>query len=176
MRLILYISLYLAFAAGLVFAVWQWSYREAMAQLSLSAQANLSLASDRLVGRLERYRMLPVVLARDRAFLDALTSARPEALNPRLRQLADLSRSLNISLVNAAGAVVADSAYGTPQSYLGGSLAQRPDFIRAMNGALGFYHLQERPESPRGFTFASPKPFSLLTKTTWFSSATAPSC
>ena len=156
MRLIPYIGLYLAFAAGLVFAVWQLSYHEAMAQLSRSAQANLSLAADRLVGRLERYRMLPVVLARDTAFLAALDSQTPDALNPRLRQLADLSRSLNISLVNADGMVVADSAFGTTQSYLGRSLAARPDFIRAMNGALGFYHLQERPESPRGFTFASP--------------------
>ena len=156
MRLIPYITLYLAFAAGLVFAVWQWSYREALAQLSLSAQANLSLASDRLVGRLERYRMLPVVLARDQAFLAALTGPAPATLNPRLRQIADLSRSLNISLVNAEGVVVADSAYNTAQSYLGRSLARRPDFIRAMNGALGFTHLQERADTPRGFTFASP--------------------
>ncbi|NOR60883.1 MAG: hypothetical protein GQ535_00115, partial [Rhodobacteraceae bacterium] len=156
MRLIPYIVLYLAFAAGLVFAVWQLSYREALGQLSLSAQANLSLAADRLVGRLERYRMLPVVLSRDQAFLEALASETPERINARLRQLADLSRSLNISLVNASGIVIADSAFGTAQSYLGRDLSGRPDFIRAMNGALGFTHLQERPESPRGFTFARP--------------------
>jgi len=156
MRLIPYITLYLAFAAGLVFAVWQWSTREAMAQLSDAAQANLSLAADRLVGRLERYRMLPVVLSRDDAFLAALASPTPEALNPRLRQLADLSRSLNISLVDRSGNVVADSAFGTAQSYLGRSLKTRIDFRRAMNGALGFTHLQERADSPRGFTFASP--------------------
>ncbi len=156
MRLIPYISLYLAFAAGLVFATWQLSYREALAQLSDSAQANLSLAADRLVGRLERYRMLPVVLSRDAAFLEALKSNAPERLNARLRQLADMSRSLNISLVDASGMVLADSAFGSEQSYLGRSLARRPDFVRAMNGALGFFHLQERPDSPRGFTFASP--------------------
>ncbi len=156
MRLIPYLSLYLAFAAGLVLATWQLSYREALAQLSQSAQANLSLAADRLVGRLERYRMLPVVLSRDAAFLDALESTAPERMNARLRQLADMSRSLNISLVNADGLVVADSAYDSAQSYLGRSLASRPDFVRAMNGALGFFHLQERPDSPRGFTFASP--------------------
>jgi len=156
MRLIPYLTLYLAFAAGLVISTWQLSYREALAQLSDSAQASLSLAADRLVGRLERYRMLPVVLSRDAAFLEALESASPERMNPRLRRLADLSRSLNISLVDADGNVVADSAYGSAQSYLGRSLASRPDFIRAMNGALGFFHLQERPDSPRGFTFASP--------------------
>lgn len=156
MRLIPYITLYLAFAAGLVFATWQLSYREALAQLSGSAQANLSLAADRLVGRLERYRMLPVVLSRDAAFLEALESPAPERMNARLRQLADMSRSLNISLVNADGLVVADSAFDSTQSYLGRSLATRPDFVRAMNGALGFFHLQERPDSPRGFTFASP--------------------
>ncbi len=156
MRLIPYISLYLAFAAALVFAVWQLSYREAVEQLSQSAQAGLSLAADRLVGRLERYRLLPVVLARDRAFLEALEGPAPAQMNPRLRQLADLSRSLNISLVDAAGTVVADSAFDSAQSYLGRNLSNRPDFIRAMNGALGFYHLQERPDSPRGFTFASP--------------------
>ena len=156
MRLTSYTALYLAFAAGLVFADWQLSYREALGQLSLSAQANLSLASDRLVGRLERYRMLPVVLSRDQAFLDALRSETPERINPRLRQLADLSRSLNISLVNSSGTVIADSAFGTAQSYLGRDLSDRDDFIRAMNGALGFTHLQERPESPRGFTFARP--------------------
>ena len=156
MRLIPYISLYLAFAAGLVFAVWQLSYREALGQLSNSAQATLSLASDRLVGRLERYRMLPVVLARDATFLDALESNDLSHLTPHLRQLADMSRSLNISLVDTAGNVVADSASDTNQSYIGQNLATRPDFKRAMNGALGFYHLQERPDSPRGFTFASP--------------------
>ena len=156
MRLIPYILLYLAFAAGLVIAVWQLSYREALGQLSLSAQANLSLAADRLVGRLERYRMLPVVLSRDQAFLDALAGETPERLNPRLRQLADLSRSLNISLVNTQGIVIADSAFGTAQSYLGRDLSRRADFLRAMNGALGFTHLQERPDSPRGFTFARP--------------------
>lgn len=156
MRLIPYILLYLAFVAGLVFAVWQFSYREALGQLSETAQANLSLAADRLVGRLERYRMLPVVLSRDQAFLDALSSPTPEGLNLRLRQLADLSRSLNISLVNSSGIVIADSAFGTPQSYIGRDLSNRSDFMRAMNGALGFTHLQEQPLSPRGFTFARP--------------------
>jgi two-component system C4-dicarboxylate transport sensor histidine kinase DctB len=155
-RLIPYIALYLVFAAGLVFTVWQLSYREALAQLSDGAQANLSLAADRLVGRLERYRVLPVILARDEAFLAALGSPPPKDINPRLRHLADLTRSLNISLVDSSGKVVADSAYGSGQSYLGKSLASRPDFVRAMNGALGFYHLQERADTPRGFTFASP--------------------
>jgi len=157
MRLLPYTSLYLAFAAALVTVVWQLSYREAMAQLSISAQANLSLASDRLVGRLERYRMLPVILSRDSSFLQALEKdLPPPEVNARLRQLADLSRSLNISLVNTRGTVVADSAFNNPQSYLGKNLADRPDFVRAMNGALGFYHLQERGDTPRGFTFASP--------------------
>ena len=100
--------------------------------------------------------MLPVVLSRDAAFLSALERGAAKRITPRLRHLADLSRSLNISLVNAEGIVIADSADGTPQSYLGRSLAARPDFTRAMNGALGFYHLQERPDSPRGFTFARP--------------------
>ncbi len=156
MRLATYTLILLGFAAGLVFAVWQLSYREALSQLSRAAEARLSLASDRLVGRLERYRVLPVILARDNAFLDALEQGDAARLNPRLRLLADLSRSLNISLVEPSGLVVADSAYDTTQSYMGRSLANRPDFIRAMNGALGFYHLQERIDSPRGFTFASP--------------------
>ena len=156
MRLIPYISLYFAFALGLGFAVWQLSYQEALAQLSATAQANLSLASDRLVGRLERYRMLPVILSRDPSFLNALRGESPAEINLRLQQLADITRSLNISLVNRDGIVVADSAFGSSQSYLGKSVAKRPDFIRAMNGALGFYHLQERPDTPRGFTFASP--------------------
>ncbi len=156
MRLVTYTLILLTFAAGLVFAVWQLSYREALSQLSTAAEARLSLAADRLVGRLERYRVLPVILARDAAFLDALAQDNPSRLNPRLRQLADLSRSLNISLVDPSGRVIADSAYNTPQSYLGKNLANRPDFMRAMNGALGFYHLQERIDTPRGFTFASP--------------------
>ena len=158
MRLLPYGLVYTAFAAGLIFVVWQFSYREALAQLSTGAEANLSLAADRLVGRLERYRVLPAILARDRVFLEALEGRNPAALsiNTRLRRIADLSRSLNISLVDTNGTVIADSAFETSESYLGKSLAFRPDFIRAMNGALGFYHLQERPDTPRGFTFASP--------------------
>ena len=150
--------IYLAFAAGLVFAAWQFSYREALAQLSTGAQANLSLAADRLVGRLERYRVLPVLLARDNVYLAALDQQDPlvTAINTRLRGIADLTRSLNISLVDNRGIVIADSAFESSESYLGKSLAGRPDFTRAMRGALGFYHLQERPDTPRGFTFASP--------------------
>ena len=157
MRLIPYIAFYLAFAAALVFLVWQLSYRESLSQLSTGAQANLSLASDRLVGRLERYRMLPTLLADDQAFLQAIeVPAAAENLNARLRQIADMTRSLNVSLVAANGIVIADSAFDSDQSYLGRSLIGRPDFERAMHGALGFDPLQERPDSSRGFTFASP--------------------
>lgn len=157
MRIAKFMIVFLIISGPILFGVWRWSFQEALTQLETRATASLSLASDRLVGRLERYRMLPVVLSRDQTLLAALghTGVTP-AIKDRLRHLADLTRSLRISLVATDGTIIEDSTPDTGVSLRGTSIANRPDFRRAMNGALGFYHAQENTTLPRGFNFAHP--------------------
>ncbi len=142
--------------ALVIFGVWRWSYVNALGQLERQGSASLSLASDRLVGLLERYRILPVALARDDIFVSALQRGNiGAALTERLQSLADMIGAQHILLADANGNIVAGSLRLEGKTFIPKSVAERPDFLRAMNGALGFYHAQQQESSPRGFMFAS---------------------
>ncbi|MCF6305638.1 MAG: ATP-binding protein [Rhodobacteraceae bacterium] len=139
-----------------VFGVWRWSYINALDQLERQGSASLSLASDRLVSMLERYRILPVALASDDIFVSALEQGNiGNALTERLQSLADMTGAQHILLADIDGNIVAGSLRFEGETAMPKSVANRPDFIRAMNGALGFYHAQEQETTPRGFMFAS---------------------
>lgn len=141
----------------IIFGVWRWSYISALNQLERQGSASLSLASDRLVSLLERYRILPVALASDDIFVSALEQGNfDDALPERLQSLADMTGAQHILLADIDGNIIAGSLRLEGETNAPKSVANRPDFIRAMNGALGFYHAQQQENSPRGFMFASP--------------------
>ncbi len=151
-----FLILFLLASLLAAFGVWRWSYGVALVQLENRASASLSLASDHLVGLLERYRILPVALSSDVLFVETLArgTANPKIVN-RLQSLADMTGAQNISLVDQNGNIIATSRRLEGQTAAASSIANRPDFRRAMNGALGIYHAQENPDSPRGFMFSS---------------------
>ncbi len=141
----------------IIFGVWRWSYASALNQLERQGSASLSLASDRLVSLLERYRILPVALARDNIFITALEQGViGNALPERLQSLADMTGAQHILLADIDGKIIAGSLRLEGEDAAPESVANRPDFVRAMNGALGFYHAQQQENTPRGFMFASP--------------------
>lgn len=140
-------------AAGLGLAlcacVWWWSFEYGLRQLQNHGEARLGLASDRLVARLEQFRQLPVLLAKEPVYRAALDRADP-AVNERLQNLADQIGLAQLDLVDARGRVVASSGGGVDLRY-----RHRPEYRRAMNGALGFSFGTQPPDQRRRYAFAA---------------------
>ncbi|MDG1118672.1 MAG: ATP-binding protein [Flavimaricola sp.] len=150
------IVLFLAVVAGFAAAVWSFGYRAALDPLARRGQADLALAADRLTGELQRFRELAVLMA-DHPTLSALVDGEVPASQAvaLLRQVADKTGSLDILLVDATGRELARAAdeEGVPYAM---SHAQTPYFERAMDGALGVYHLLSARYDRRAFVFAAP--------------------
>jgi two-component system C4-dicarboxylate transport sensor histidine kinase DctB len=105
---------------------------------------------------LQRFRELAVLMA-DHPTLTALVDGKvpvPEA-EVLLRQVADKTGSLDILLVDATGQELARAADEEGGAYTV-SHAQTPYFERAMDGALGVYHLLSARYDRRAFVFAAP--------------------
>ena len=150
------IVLFLAVVAGFAAAVWSFGYRAALDPLARRGQADLALAADRLTGELQRFRELAVLMA-DHPTLTALVDGKvpvPEAV-ALLRQVADKTGSLDILLVDATGRELARAEDEEGVAYAM-SHAQTPYFERAMDGALGVYHLLSARYDRRAFVFAAP--------------------
>ena len=145
-------------ASTSLWGVWRWSYSEALDQLEVQGQGSLSLAADRLVSRFERYRQLPVVLSDNPILRNAATRDPKESfqdISLILERIADVTGALDIILLDRAGYTIAAANWRGDDSFIGVNFADRPDFIRAMNGALGFYHSQENAGDLRGFYFTT---------------------
>lgn len=145
-------------AVPLLWGVWRWSYNEALDQLEVRGQSSLSLASDRLVGQFARYRQLPVVLSDNPVLQDAAVRNPAESfqdISIFLEHAADVTGALDILLLDRSGTTLAAANWREDDGFIGVNFARRPDFIRAMNGALGYYHSQENAGDPRGFYFTT---------------------
>ncbi len=148
-------ALLAALAAATLFGVWRWSYGEALDKLQAEGQAGLSLAADRLVSQLGRYRQLPVVLVRFPLWRKALQGQDSGNINRQLERFADVTGARDIRLIARNGRVVGAADWRKAGGGIGDDLSARPDFRRALNGALGFYHAREGDGGARGFYFTS---------------------
>jgi two-component system C4-dicarboxylate transport sensor histidine kinase DctB len=152
-RLLLAIPFLLVSAAA-TGAVWHYGYRQALDDLSLRGEADLSLVAGGLVADLQRYRDQVVALA-DHPTLVALTA--PGA-GPRLRARAERL------LIAAADRTGAEALYYTDSAgtVLAGTDAQGSAFTgtavfgRAMDGALGTARALAPAHGGRVFEFAAP--------------------
>ena len=146
------IAAFLALVALFAAAVWSYGYRAALDQLSRRGEADLTLAADRLTGELQRFRELAVLLADHPTLTPLVTGAPPEAAAALLREVADKTASLDILVVDAQGRELAAAApVERPPGH-----AEAPYFTRAMDGALGVYHLLSDRYGRRAFVFAAP--------------------
>ncbi|WP_051567278.1 sensor histidine kinase [Sulfitobacter guttiformis] len=125
------VAVFLTCVALLAGAVWRYATYQGMSQLSSRANADLALASDRLVGQLQRYRDLAVVMADHPQVVRALEgTVRPEdAL--LLRGVADRGAASDVMVIDRSGRVLAAASDGA------GSVNARAFVKRALNGALG---------------------------------------
>ena len=145
--LLIFLLTVLALAAG----VWRYAYLQGLDQLSARGQADLSLASDRLVGQLQRYRDLAVFLADHPRVAEVLADKPAAAARDFLQDVADKSGALDVRVVDRNGLVRAGS-----QDRAAGNLGYLPFVGRALRGALGWGHGPRLPLTDRAYFHAAP--------------------
>lgn len=142
---------FLLAVAALTVGVWRYGYMQALDQLSGQAAADLALASDRLSTQLQVYQELAVLTA-DHPGLDQLqTAADRDAAAALLLNVADKTGAMDVVFADRYG-VVQVSARGL----VDGSLAKRPYFQRALQGALGTGHAVLGATGRRAYFHAAP--------------------
>ena len=125
------IALFLICVALLAGGVWRYAIHQGMTQLSERADADLALASDRLVGQLQRYRDLAVVMADHPQVVRALQGDVRVEDRSLLRGAADRASALDVMVIDRSGRVLVAAEDGA------GSLNAQAFVARALNGALG---------------------------------------
>jgi two-component system C4-dicarboxylate transport sensor histidine kinase DctB len=154
-RRALALCLFLLATAGFAGGVWWFSLTEALARLQEQGQADLSLASDRLVGELQQFREIAVLLS-DHPTLSALIAGDGSvaAAETLLLRTADKTGTLDIHLADASGHIIASSRRNGVAILP--TVGSNPAFRRAMQGALGVDHRRVETVGGRAYTFASP--------------------
>lgn len=153
----LLLALLLAALAAGVSLAYGIAFSAAVDRLSLRADAQLSLASDRLEARLQAHRQLAVLLARHPGLQAVLSDETDQVLDRAatvLRGTADMTGAVSLQVVNPMGQVVVSSD-GLPGS-AGGERISSKAFRRAMHGALGTAHAFGQQAGRRAFYFAAP--------------------
>ncbi len=125
------IALFLICVVLLAGGVWRYAIHQGMTQLSERADADLALASDRLVGQLQRYRDLAVVMADHPQVVRALQGDVRVEDRSLLRGAADRASALDVMVIDRLGRVLVAAEDGA------GSLNAQAFVERALNGALG---------------------------------------
>ena len=152
-RRMLAFCIFLALAGGVTGGVWWRSLNDALARLEERGRADLALAGDRLLGQLQRYREMTVLMADHpdvlRLALDPAADA--GTVDHLLRRTADMTRSDELHLTDLSGRILASSG-----RVHGDGLGAAPYFHRAMQGALGFHHEIDRATGRRLFVYAAP--------------------
>lgn len=131
--------------------VWRYAYQQGLDQLAARGQADLALAGDRLVGQLQRYRDLAVLMADHPVISIAARYGVTEGTRDVLVGAADKSAALDILVLSAQGQVMASVSGKHPAE-----LGAYPFVKRALRGALGWGHGPAEPLTQRAFFHAAP--------------------
>lgn len=141
------ISLALAFAVS-----EQVATRQAIADVSNRAQSSAILLSASFRRELDKFRLVPVVLADDQEARNALSTRDPALLlrlSQKLEALSDETRAGNVYLLDAHGVTVAASNWRRPDSFLGDSYAYRAYYRdAARSGSAQQFALGQRSRRP----------------------------
>lgn len=114
-------------------AVGTWFASQAEAELRSRAETAATLRVAALRSELEKYRTLPLVLARDPEVRRALqTGAGTAWLNRRLEDLVTDTRATVVYVVARNGVTIAASNWREPTSFVGQNYSFRPYFTEAL--------------------------------------------
>lgn len=143
---------FLAVVAALSGGVWRYFHEQGLDLLAERGRADLALAGDRLVGQLQRYRDLAVLMGNHPAVRAVLLEGDGQDLGDLLLEVADKTAALDVLVIDAAGHLRA-SALGLDAPM---ELAGQPFVRRALRGALGWGHGEAMPLSARAYFHAAP--------------------
>ncbi len=136
--------MWIVIAIGAFVAADRLGRVQAMRTLVADATTDAELKSALLNVALERPRVLPLVLSRDRDVADALQAGGQSVarLNGKLEGLIEGTQASVIYVTNIDGVTIAASNWETPESFVGSNYAFREYFRRAMEaGSAEHYAL-----------------------------------
>ena len=142
-----FLGIVLVLAGG----VWRYAYHQGLDQLAARGAADLALAGDRLVGQLQRYRDLAVLMSDHPLVEKAAQGAQSDGVTDLLRDVADKTAALDVLVLGAVGAVRASASGNAPAD-----LRDYAHVKRALRGALGWGHGPAEPLTKRAFYHAAP--------------------
>ena len=146
------VSAYLLAVAAFCAGVGWVAYGGALDQLERRGRADLALAGDSLRNELERFRNLGVFLADHPVVHARLQGEAARETEAMLLRFIDRSGSLDAIVVDRTGRTLAAANAEAPRR----NHAGKPYFERAMDGALGIYHLVSDAYGRRAFLYAAP--------------------
>lgn len=143
LRLVQLSMLLIAVAASMGLAGW-WAYRRALDELSQQADEQLQLRAQALQRLVDRYRVLPDVLALDPELRQALSGPSAnidaEALDRKLEQANGATHTSTLTLIDRHGVAIAANNWREPSSNVGLDYAFRPYFQLAMAQDQGTFY------------------------------------
>ena len=142
---------FLALVAALSAGVWRQAYVQALDPLEARGQADLALASDRLMAQLQRYREFAVLMADHPALIELHDGAPADKASAVLLEAADKTSTLTVFYADPTGRVLASSDGVAPEALAAGRY-----FQRAANGALGAAKGSTAGFDQRTYSFAAP--------------------
>ncbi|MBB3945457.1 two-component system C4-dicarboxylate transport sensor histidine kinase DctB [Rhizobium skierniewicense] len=151
MRWIAFIAMWIIIAIGAFTAADKVGRIKAMKTLAATATTDAELKSALLNVALERPRVLPLVLSRDKDLMEALEAGGPsiERLDRKLEGLIEGTQASVIYVVDKDGVTVASSNWQSQESFVGSNYAFREYFQGAMrSGASEHYALGNVSRKP----------------------------
>jgi two-component system C4-dicarboxylate transport sensor histidine kinase DctB len=123
-------------------AMSRWVSSSAAEEARLAAAARMRANAGLFESELQKYRLLPLVLAENSDVISLAQSYRPDLaqqLNVKLRSLAQHTGISVIYVIDAKGKTIVSSNFDLPTSFLGENYAFRPYFRQAMAGRNSEY-------------------------------------
>lgn len=133
-RWIAFGAMWLIIAVGMFIAADKFGRIQATKTLLATASTDGELKTALLNVALERPRVLPLVLSRDRDIIEALQNggATIEQVDRKLEDLIEGTQASVIYLTNLDGVTIASSNWRTPESFVGSNYAFRDYFKKAL--------------------------------------------
>jgi len=146
-----------ALAAGLA---GQRAYEIGIADAQLRGQTELELYVEMTRGRLNQYRGMAAIYARDpivgAGIADESDAVLIDQLNRRLEYWNAMSGAAETYVMNRDGLTIAASNWAQSDSFVGESFAFRPYYQMAITGQLGRFFALGTTSGVRGYYFAFP--------------------
>jgi histidine kinase len=143
LKLAAWVALVVAIA-GSTWVVGWYTKQRALAQLSEQALNQLQIRALALQRLVDRYRVLPTVLALDPQLRDALSKPSStvdvDALNRKLTRANGATHVSTLTLIDRHGVAIAASNWNEPSSNVGLNYAFRPYFQQAIQHDVGKFY------------------------------------